>query len=329
MKIYVANFGTQNWAWKDCLRQSSIAVMDEIRVHQFWKRGDRDGYIAEAQRTHRDKEGRPVTKAVASRWFNLNTLLMESVDDLWIHRAEDYLWWTMSLDQVPQSEIVIDPIHPVKEFVYHKGCNKWSSKDKKGASLRWLAIHPKARQFLVTKGTFQQLSSDNALYAQALISGGDLSAWHSRSDWRAKETPAYLEATKVNPWELSAHRMAHTAWQTIAQSGQVSLAVKKDKRGLFATERDLELYVRGLTKMQGGLCALTGIRMLLDGIDGDSDLRCSLDRIDSSGHYERGNLQVVCWFANRWKAASDNAKFKGLIEVIRNGQSNTKSAPKG
>lgn len=43
----------------------------------------------------------------------------------------------------------------------------------------------------------------------------------------------------------------------------------------------------------------------------------SLDRIDSNGHYEKDNLQVVCKFANRWKSASDNGEFKRLIEIIR------------
>jgi hypothetical protein len=183
--------------------------------------------------------------------------------------------------------------------------------------LEWWKIHPKARQFLVTKGTFQQLSEDNAAYAQALIDGEELSAWHSNSDWRAKETPSYKQAVQINPFEQSARRMADTAWQTVEQSGQVSLAVKKTKRGLFATKRDLELYVLKLTEAQKGLCALTGIVMSRDAIEDDAELRCSLDRIDSSGHYEEGNLQVVCQFVNRWKGASDNDAFRRLIERIR------------
>jgi hypothetical protein len=75
MNVYIANFGTGNWAWKDCLARSSIAVMSDVRVHPFWQRGDREGYIAEAQRVLLNRAGRPVIKGVASRWFNLNTLL--------------------------------------------------------------------------------------------------------------------------------------------------------------------------------------------------------------------------------------------------------------
>ena len=62
---------------------------------------------------------------------------------------------------------------------------------------------------------------------------------------------------------------------------------------------------------------MTGLRMLFDDDEGDPELRCSLDRIRSDGHYERGNLQIVCRFANRWKGASDNGAFLALVEKIR------------
>lgn len=45
--------------------------------------------------------------------------------------------------------------------------------------------------------------------------------------------------------------------------------------------------------------------------------RPSLDRIDSDGHYEAGNLQVVCRFINFWKGASDDEEFRRLLELVR------------
>jgi hypothetical protein len=57
--------------------------------------------------------------------------------------------------------------------------------------------------------------------------------------------------------------------------------------------------------------------MQFDDDDANPDLRCSLDRIDSARHYERGNLQVVCRFANQWKSASDNDNFIRLIAMVR------------
>ena len=50
MNVYIANFGSGNWAWPECLRRGAIAVMDDMRVHPYWQRGDRDGYIETAIR---------------------------------------------------------------------------------------------------------------------------------------------------------------------------------------------------------------------------------------------------------------------------------------
>jgi hypothetical protein len=46
-------------------------------------------------------------------------------------------------------------------------------------------------------------------------------------------------------------------------------------------------------------------------------MKASLDRIDSSGHYEAGNLQVVCRFINRWKGADQNVQFVRLMDTLR------------
>ena len=171
MKTYIANFGTENWAWKNCLDRSSIAVMDDLRVHPYWQRGDREGYIVEAQRVLKSRRNLPVTKPAASRSFSVNSLLMETSGDLWIHREKEWLWWTESLDTIPESEIVDDPQYlpeRVKIIVYYKRCSPWSRQSRNGGKLPpWAGIHPKAREFLFTEGTLQQLSPDNALYAQA------------------------------------------------------------------------------------------------------------------------------------------------------------------
>jgi hypothetical protein len=110
--------------------------------------------------------------------------------------------------------------------------------------------------------------------------------------------------------------MAMTAMDTIAQGGDISVVVKKDKALGFRNQFDLEKYIADLMIAQDGVCALTGLGMLLDGDDGDPELSCSLDRIDSNGHYERGNLQIVCKFANRWMGAWDNERFLNLIAKV-------------
>ncbi|MBN14465.1 MAG: hypothetical protein CMJ15_04480, partial [Pelagibacterium sp.] len=67
---------------------------------------------------------------------------------------------------------------------------------------------------------------------------------------------------------------------------------------------------------QEGMCNLSGLPLQWIGGD-DPQMCCSLDRIDSAGHYEVGNLQVVCQFINFWKGDSDNAEFQRLLMLVR------------
>lgn len=295
--------------------------MDDERVHPFWLRNDRDGYIQEAQKVLRLASGGPVPKPVASRWFNLNTILATSEGDLWIHREKTELWWTESITANSDFEIINDPnptAGPARIYLYHKPCSGWSERNERGALLGWDGLHARAKEFLFTEGTFQKLSDDNADYARALIAGDDLSPWHNRPEWKTKaEAAKRAPVVYFDDRRRTIARMAMTAMGTIQQSGDISLVVKKDKALGFRNQYELEAYIDELMRAQDGACALTGLRMLLDNDDGDSQLRCSLDRIDSNGHYERGNLQIVCKFANRWKGASDNDEFLGLIAKIR------------
>jgi hypothetical protein len=265
--------------------------------------------------------GRPIIKSVATRWFNTVTDVTQTAGDLWIHRQREELWWTVSEDKPPDWEEMDDPAPldgPTRIFVGYKPCKPWSQKNQHGSALQWSGLHPKAREFLFTESTCQKLSTDYALYAQSLINGDDLSAWHHQSAWKAKEAKAGKGAVKVfNPLERTAARLAETAWDTCQQSGQVSTTVAKTKLFGFNTQFELENHVKELCQQQEGLCALTGLAMVPDGTDGDAECSYSLDRIDSNGHYARGNLQVVCKFANRWKSASDNEEFKRLIEMVR------------
>ncbi|MFN0103888.1 MAG: hypothetical protein ACKV2U_17620 [Bryobacteraceae bacterium] len=246
---------------------------------------------------------------------------METKGDLWIHRQRDELWWANSVEAAPEVEVVDDP-NPrsgkAKLYVYYKKCSGWSNQDGRGRVLRWEELHPRAKEFLSSEGTFQQLSDDNATYAETLVSGRDLIGWHSRPDWDKRAAQAKHGAVTVfDSRQKTIARMAATAFDTIAQSGSASIVTKKDKTTGFQDRKALENYIAELIHGKDGACALTGLRMLFDGDEGDSELRCSLDRIDSGGHYERGNLQVVCKFANRWKGVSENEWFLGMIGSIR------------
>ena len=100
-------------------------------------------------------------------------------------------------------------------------------------------------------------------------------------------------------------------------NGQLQERNVKNKEFRFRNELELEQHIIDLIKMQDGMCALTDLPLEMDEVYGDKELFCSLDRIDSDGHYEAGNLQVVCRFANRWKSDSDDREFRRLIYLIK------------
>jgi len=101
-------------------------------------------------------------------------------------------------------------------------------------------------------------------------------------------------------------------------NGQTVERMVKNKE-LKMTSGELEKLLASLLDLQGNRCALTGIPFHFLGPDADKNLLPSVDRIDSNGHYEVGNLQIVCRFVNFWKSDSDNEEFKRLLMLVRGG----------
>ncbi len=321
MRVFIANFGQANYLWPDCLKRKTIATIDNEGVHRFWEARDRLGYIEYALAHMKTARQQTPTRSVASRWYGLADVIANTNDDIWIHREKEQLWWSISRAEVV--EIALRPsINPTRDgprvYEIHKPCDPWSDRNRKGGGLSWNSLHPKAKDFLFTEGTLQQLSPDNAEYALAIIAGIDLEPWHSRDHWRAKaqrtgKNPAVTyDARRKTVW-----RMVETAFQTAASAnGQQMLRTIKHKHVDF-DKPTLETYVSTLIDDQDGLCAITGIALQFDGEDDDIELRCSLDRINSDGHYEPGNLQVVCRFVNRWKSNSADDQFRRLVVLMR------------
>jgi len=159
------------------------------------------------------------------------------------------------------------------------------------------------------------------MYARALINGDDLRPWHNHPAWIQKIDSTkgkYSPVTFFDARNLEIARMAKTAFTTTqASNGQEASRIVKNKNFGFNSEYELENYIRGLLNIQDNLCALTEIPLQFGNDCEDPQMRCSLDRIDSQGHYEAGNLQIVCKFANQWKSDRDNEEFKRLIGTVR------------
>lgn len=336
MKVYIANFGRQNYEWPVCRERGTVATMNAPDAQRYWQANDREGYVSSRMANDTTATGKKPTKATASRWFNLMTTVAETSSDVWVHKDGDELWWTTSKNDAPSFETKKEPIARGREVVIcHKPCEPWSNQSKKGIPLRWNELHPKAKDFLSTEATLQSLSPSYRDYTLALIGGDDLSGWHSTPLWSKRNESAkkgyapvkygsqadkiaYQRASEIFDAAGAAERMAQTAVDTAnSANGQKVERVLKKKDLRFASAVALQDYIKDLLEAQEYCCELTGLTLELDEANGDPAMFASLDRIDSSGHYEPRNLQVVCRFANFWKGASDDVEFRRLIEVLQ------------
>jgi hypothetical protein len=190
MNVYIANFGSGNWAWPECQEKNVIAVMDDERMQQFWIAGDLERYVRESVRLLKNRDGKPLDRGTATRWYNEITLLHQTSGDLWLHSDQTKLWWTISKPDPATFDVRPEPdpsFGSQKIYVYAKPCLPWSSRDEQGRELLWAALHPRAKMFLMNQGTFQPVLNQNAEYMKALIEGADRSSWHNLPEWRAKE----------------------------------------------------------------------------------------------------------------------------------------------
>lgn len=294
--------------------------MQDEPVHRFWRAGDRQGYIDYCVAHLKTQRGASPTRATASRWFNLGTIITESAGDLWLHQDGEHLWWTVTRDGPAIISLGADPEQPEGQtgsvYFYRKPAAPWSNQDRKGRPLVWKSLHPKAPDFLVTEATLQQLGDTYAEYALALIDGRDLSYWHDLKIWKdqaGRRQHAEVFSAEKRTFAVLARR----AWDTaVNANGQVVERRVKAKDFKFKDAYELEAYIAELFKGQEGLCNISGLKLQFDDGD-DPQLCCSLDRIDSNGHYERQNLQVVCRFINRWKSDGDDGEFRRLLDVVR------------
>lgn len=120
----------------------------------------------------------------------------------------------------------------------------------------------------------------------------------------------------ANPEEISLNHMLSMAKAACSQSGKVQTSVAKEKIFKFESDAQFRTYVIGLLAQQSNRCAITNLPLLFGDCE-DEDCLASLDRIFSDGHYEAGNLQVVCRFVNRWKSDDDDGNFRRLIGLLR------------
>ena len=88
------------------------------------------------------------------------------------------------------------------------------------------------------------------------------------------------------------------------------------RQARYPTDDDVTLdYLMDLWKKQKGLCALSQQPMTHIKGKGRVHENVSVDRIDSSIHYKRENLQLVCFIFNMWKGTLSNEEFKNFVHL--------------
>jgi hypothetical protein len=121
----------------------------------------------------------------------------------------------------------------------------------------------------------------------------------------------------LHSWEKQIALMRFGVEQTVKRSnGQIVQTTLKNKE-LRMGGTAFEAHLSWLLEKQERKCALTGISLQKDEIGSDPNFIASVDRINSDGHYEKGNIQLVCRFINFWKRDQDNEEFKRLLMAVR------------
>ena len=135
----------------------------------------------------------------------------------------------------------------------------------------------------------------------------------------AGELDSGKEATErvLGARERSIADIKYSVGKTVFTSNGQIVERKVKEKELRMTDYELDRLLRHLLDVQEERCAITGLHFQYQGAHNDTNLLPSLDRIDSDGHYEEGNLQLVCRFINFWKQAADDKEFRRLINVVR------------
>lgn len=108
--------------------------------------------------------------------------------------------------------------------------------------------------------------------------------------------------------------MKYSILNTVQHANGQTAEVKVKNKDLKMLDSALEVLLPRLLAQQNEHCAITGLPFQYEG---DKNMLPSADRIDSSGHYEEANLQLVCRFINFWKQATPDDEFRRLIGIVR------------
>lgn len=128
---------------------------------------------------------------------------------------------------------------------------------------------------------------------------------------------ARYEGRVLGGRERSVAEMRYAVENTVRSASGQTVGRRVKNKELRMTGAALERHIADLLELQSERCALTGIRFHFRGMSTDHNLLPSVDRINSDGHYEIGNMQIVCRFVNFWKSDTPDEEFRRLLMLVR------------
>lgn len=136
-----------------------------------------------------------------------------------------------------------------------------------------------------------------------------------------KNNPSKLEKNKGNINLLKGYE-ANRLDEYSPFKYHANKARSRSKQKGYETDLNTE-YLKKVWDNQNGLCPYTGIEMELGRTSGDEDIRktpikASLDRIDPSKGYIKGNVEFVCYCINVMKNDFSKEQMLNFIKKIRN-----------
>lgn len=310
--------------WLDrSIKENVITYGVARRAWRLYEAGDRDGLIDWYMGQTSPYTDELVTRAVAGRYANeLHLFCMADENMLWLTTGTQRLFWCQTEPPAAFPDIVEEYVETNPNGLADRRSyllarpvhGRWRDATLGGAPIDLLKMHPKARDWLTQRGTMGKLKK--AQYFIDLIEGRSLEEWHALSEMSdaAAERGWYRGVPRVpDDWRRAIAHLADSILHTVASSnGQTVERTVKNK----TTSLDkglLEVLMRELVIEQNYRCALTGRRMVV----GDPWLKPSPDRIDSDRGYERENLQMTTWAANRAKGALEPERVAGFFLALQ------------
>ena len=111
--------------------------------------------------------------------------------------------------------------------------------------------------------------------------------------------------------------MTNQLFATVSQANGQSVERRMKDKETTLDHREWEHLLLRMIGEQEDKCALTGLPFAFPGEGDDLQMRPSLDRIDSNGHYTPDNVQIVVRFINRWKSTDPDPLARRLIGALR------------